>query len=98
LRGGANVYPAEVERVLGEHEQVAESAVLGIPDARLGERVVAVVRPAASAEVSEEALIAWCRERLARYKVPERIAFAERLPRNAMQKIVKPRLRELFDA
>ena len=81
-----------------EHAQVAESAVLGIPDARLGERVVAVVRLEASAEVSEEALGAWCRERLARYKVPGRIAFVESLPRNAMQKIVKPRLRELFDA
>ena len=76
---------------------MAESAVLGIPDARLGERVVAVVRLEAEGQVGEEALGAWCRERLARYKVPERIAFVETLPRNAMQKIVKPRLRSLFE-
>lgn len=98
LRGGANVYPAEVERVLGEHALVAESAVLGIPDARLGERVVAAVRLESEAEVSEAALIAYSRERLARYKVPERIEFVERLPRNAMQKVIKPRLLGLFDA
>jgi len=98
LRGGANVYPAEVERVLEEHAEVTESAVLGIPDARLGERVVAAVRLAGAARVDEEGLIAWCRERVARYKVPERIAFVERLPRNAMQKVVKSRLRDCFDA
>ena len=98
LRGGANVYPAEVERVLQEHEGVGSAAVLGIADERLGERVVAVVEPAPGASAaSEEALRAHCRERLARYKVPDRIAATAEMPRNAMGKIVKRRLEALFE-
>jgi acyl-CoA synthetase (AMP-forming)/AMP-acid ligase II len=94
LRGGANVYPAEVERVLLEHPSVAEAAVLGLPDRRLGERVVAAVIP--DGEVDEAALRDHCRGRLARYNVPDAIAFVDALPRNAMSKVVKRELRELF--
>ena len=97
LRGGANVYPAEVERVLAEHPAVAESAVLGLPDRRLGERVVAVVRLAPGREASAAELQAHCAKQLARYKVPERIAFADELPRNAMSKVVKRALLPLFE-
>ncbi len=97
LRGGANVYPAEVERVLGAHPAVAAAAVLGVPDERLGERVVAVVQPLPGETPDEEALREHTRERLARYKVPEAIRFVDALPRNAMNKVVKPRLRELFE-
>jgi acyl-CoA synthetase (AMP-forming)/AMP-acid ligase II len=97
LRGGANVYPAEVERVLAEHPAVADCAVFGIPDARLGERVVATVVLAPGDSASVEALQAHCRAQLARYKVPERIVFLETLPRNAMSKVVKRALRPLFD-
>jgi len=98
LRGGANVYPAEVERVLAAHPAVAECAVFGIPDARLGERVVATVVLAAGAAASVEELQAACRAQLARYKVPERIAFVDALPRNAMSKVIKRALRPLFEA
>jgi acyl-CoA synthetase (AMP-forming)/AMP-acid ligase II len=98
LRGGANVYPAEVERVLEEHASVAESAVFGIPDRRLGERVVAVVRLAPGHDASAAELQAHCAKQLARYKVPERIAFADALPRNAMSKVVKRALLSLFEA
>ncbi len=97
LRGGANVYPAEVERVLAEHPAVADCAVFGIPDARLGERVVATVVLAPGSSASVEELQGACREQLARYKVPERIAFVETLPRNAMSKVVKRALRPLFE-
>jgi long-chain acyl-CoA synthetase len=97
LRGGANVYPAEVERVLGGHEAVAAAAVLGLPDARLGERVVAVVELEPGRQVEPEELVAYCRDRLARYKTPDTIRTTDGMPRNAMNKIVKPRLRELFD-
>ena len=97
LRGGANVYPAEVERVLGAQAGVAAVAVLGIPDARLGERVVAVVQPEPGASVDADALLADARRQLARYKLPERIRFVDEMPRNAMNKIVKPRLRPLFE-
>jgi acyl-CoA synthetase (AMP-forming)/AMP-acid ligase II len=98
LRGGANVYPAEVERVLQEDPRVAECAVLGLPDERLGQRVVAavVLEPGAQADAAD--LQARCRAQLARYKVPERIALVEALPRNAMSKVVKPRLVSLFDS
>jgi len=97
FRGGANVYPAEVERALQEHEAIEFAAVFGVPDERLGERVVAVVQPRAGCEApAEEALRDFCRERIARYKVPDRIASAASLPRNAMGKVVKRELRALF--
>jgi len=97
LRGGANVYPAEVERALQEHPSVEYAAVFGIPDERLGERVVAVVQPPADVEAPGEAeLRVFCSERIARYKVPDRIASVAALPRNAMNKVVKRELAGLF--
>lgn len=96
LRGGANVYPAEVERVLQEHPSVAAAAVLGRPDTRLGQRVVAAVQLRSDAATTDEALQAFARDRLARYKVPEQIEFVSALPRNAMGKVVKRELESLF--
>jgi acyl-CoA synthetase (AMP-forming)/AMP-acid ligase II len=98
LRGGANVYPAEVERALQDDPRVAEAAVFGIPDERLGQRVVAAVTLEPDASASPEALRARCLDQLARYKVPERIAIVGEMPRNAMSKIVKRRLRPLLAA
>lgn len=97
LRGGANVYPAEVERALDDHPRVAASAVLGVEDPRLGERVVAVVELEPGSDATPDALIAHARTRLARYKVPDQIRVVERLPRNAMAKVKKAELRALFD-
>jgi len=97
LRGGANIYPAEVERVLQEHPAVAAAAVLGRPDTRLGQRVVAAVQLGAGASASVDELAAFARERLARYKVPEQIALVASLPRNAMGKVVKRELESLFE-
>ncbi|MCU1380769.1 MAG: AMP-dependent synthetase and ligase [Acidimicrobiales bacterium] len=96
IRGGANVYPAEVERVLGEAPGVGACAVLGVPDERLGERVAAVVEPAAGHEVDADVLVAHCRVRLARYKVPEQFAVVAALPRNAMGKVQRDRLSGLL--
>lgn len=96
LRGGANVYPAEVERVLLSHAGVAAAAVLGLADARLGERVVAAVQCEAGAHPSSEELLALCRRELARYKAPELLRFVDSMPRNAMGKIVKRQLLPLF--
>ncbi|HTO52179.1 MAG TPA: AMP-binding protein [Myxococcota bacterium] len=98
LRGGANVYPAEVERVLCEHAAVAACAVLGRPDPRLGQRVVAAVQLAPGAAANAEQLGAFARAKLARYKVPEEIAFVTALPRNAMGKVLKRELESLFGA
>ncbi len=97
LRGGANVYPAEVERVLASHPKVAAAAVLGVPDERLGQRVVAAVELEPGARLESEELRAHAVSQLARYKVPETIRFVGELPRNAMNKVVKPRLRSLFE-
>jgi len=98
LRGGANVYPAEVERVLRAHPEVADCAVLGVPDERLGERVAAAVVAAAGAAPGPDELRRFALERLARYKVPERWSFETSLPRNAMGKVVKMELRERLGA
>jgi acyl-CoA synthetase (AMP-forming)/AMP-acid ligase II len=97
LRGGANVYPGEVERALQSHAGVEAAAVLGIPDERLGERVVAVVQLEPGAQTEEEELRSHLRQQLARYKVPDAIRFVDEMPRNAMNKIIKARLRDRFD-
>jgi acyl-CoA synthetase (AMP-forming)/AMP-acid ligase II len=96
IRGGANVYPAEVERVLGQAPGVAGCAVFGVPDERLGERVVAVVEPEAGADVDPDVLAAHCRVELARYKVPEVFTVVDRLPRNAMGKVQRADLPALL--
>jgi long-chain acyl-CoA synthetase len=98
IRGGANVYPAEVERVLGEAPGVAACAVLGVPDERLGERVVALVQPVAGHDVDPDELTAYCRDFLARYKVPERVELVASLPRNAMGKIERAALAALYES
>lgn len=98
VRGGANVYPAEVERVLQAIPGVAGSAVTGVPDERLGERVVAAVELAAGASVAAAEIIERCAAELAKYKVPERILFVEALPRNAMGKVDRVAVRALFAA
>jgi acyl-CoA synthetase (AMP-forming)/AMP-acid ligase II len=93
-RGGANVYPAEVERVLQTLPGVAHSAVVGIPDPRLGERVAAAIERAPGATLTRVDVVEHCRARLARDKVPEVVVFVDALPRNAMGKVVVETLRE----
>src|SRR5829696_633379 len=93
IRGGFNVYPREVEEVLYQHAAVAEAAVVGRPDERLGEEVVAyvTVRSGASAEPAE--LIEFCKQRLAAYKYPRAVQILDDLPRNATGKVLKSELR-----
>jgi HIP---CoA ligase len=93
--GGFNVYPAEVEQVLARLDGVADAAVIGVPDQRLGEvgRAFVVTRP--GSELDEESVIAHTREHLANFKAPRSVRFVEALPRNAGGKVVKPELREL---
>ncbi|MER0446391.1 FadD3 family acyl-CoA ligase [Streptomyces sp. Edi4] len=91
--GGFNAYPAEIERLLGLHPAVADVAVIGVPDARLGEvgRAYVVRRPGSPATADD--LIAWCRREMANYKVPREVEFVPELPRNASGKVVKGELR-----
>jgi acyl-CoA synthetase (AMP-forming)/AMP-acid ligase II len=91
--GGFNVYPAEVENTLLAHEAIGQVAVVGVPDARLGEVPLAYVVPAPGHEVDAEATIGWARERLANYKVPRHVIAIEALPLNATGKVVKQELR-----
>ncbi|MCS6898628.1 MAG: long-chain fatty acid--CoA ligase [Myxococcales bacterium] len=93
ISGGENVYPAEVEGVLMDHPSVAEAAVIGVPDERWGEVGRALIVPREGHPQDAEALLAFCRERLARYKVPKEIRWLDALPRTAAGKIDKPALR-----
>lgn len=94
VRGGANVYPAEVERTLSAHPQVDAVVVFGVPDERLGQRVAALVQSAA--ELRPEELREFCLAELARYKVPELWGHVESLPRNAMGKVNRTGLVDLL--
>jgi len=93
ISGGINVYPAEIERVLAEIPELAESTVIGVPDAKWGEVPAVIAR--LSTDLASEAIIAFCRERLAAYKVPKHVVLREEpLPRSMSGKVMK---RELID-
>ncbi|MCC7364179.1 MAG: o-succinylbenzoate--CoA ligase [Dehalococcoidia bacterium] len=91
VSGGENVYPAEVEGVIKQHPAVADVAVVGLPDERWGQLVAAVV--VARAPLSATELAQWCRPRMAGYKLPRRITFAESLPSTASGKVQRGRVR-----
>ncbi|MET0318760.1 MAG: 3-((3aS,4S,7aS)-7a-methyl-1,5-dioxo-octahydro-1H-inden-4-yl)propanoate--CoA ligase FadD3 [Rhodococcus fascians] len=93
--GGFNVYPAEIEQVLARLAGVAEAAVIGVPDERLGEVGKAYVVRRAGHQLDEETVIAHTRQHLANFKIPRSVAFLDVLPRNPGGKVVKPLLREM---
>lgn len=93
--GGFNVYPAEVEQVLARMDGIADAAVIGVPDERLGEVGRAYVVPRPGSDLDEESVIAYTREHLANFKAPRSVRFLDALPRNAGGKVIKPQLREL---
>jgi len=92
IRGGYNVYPSEIEDVLHSHPAVAEAAVVGIPDERLGEEIMAFVTLRAEMSLMAAELIAYCRERMAAYKYPRLVEFRDSLPKNALGKVLKGEL------
>jgi fatty-acyl-CoA synthase len=92
VSGGENVYPAEIEAVLHDHPDVVEAAVIGVPDERWGEVCAAFV--VLRGPVGEEELLAHCRGRLARFKVPKSVHVVGELPRNSLGKVVKSELRQ----
>ena len=99
ISGGVNIYPAEIEGVLGGHPEVKDVAVIGIPDEEFGEQVKAIVVPGDSEENLDslaKELIAYCRENLAGYKSPKSIDFLDELPRTGTGKIQKQPLREPY--
>ncbi|GHB67888.1 AMP-dependent synthetase [Streptomyces umbrinus] len=101
VRGGYNVYPREVEEILSRHPSVAQAAVIGLPDARYGQEICAVIVPRPGAPTVEslaEDIIAWTRRRIASYKYPRRVEFAATLPLGPSGKVLRRELVALLGA
>jgi fatty-acyl-CoA synthase len=96
ISGGENVYPAEVEDAIMGFDQVADVGVIGIPDEKWGEVGMAIVVLKPGEEVTEEGVIEFCRGRLAKYKIPKKVAFVSELPRTATGKILKKELKAKY--
>ena len=97
ISGGENIYPAEVEKVLGEHPKIQDVAVIGMPDEKWGEvghAIILLNDP--NDPITMEEMEAWCEGKLARYKIPKKITFAEAIPRTLTGKILKKELRKLY--
>ena len=92
--GGFNAYPAEIEGILLRHSSIAQAAVVGVPDERMGEVGVAFVVPRTGMTIDSDELIAWSREQMANYKVPRRVVVVDALPLNASGKVLKYELRD----
>jgi acyl-CoA synthetase (AMP-forming)/AMP-acid ligase II len=92
--GGFNAYPAEIENMINDHPEVGQVAVVGVPDARLGEVGYAFVVPRLNATITPDELIAWCKDKMANYKVPRYVEIVDALPLNASGKVLKYELRE----
>lgn len=98
IRGGFNIYPRDVEEVIAKHEAVSEVAVIGLPDEKMGEEIVACVVKKPGATVTDEEIILYSQQKLAKYKTPKKVVFVEQLPRNGVGKILKKRLRDMYAA
>lgn len=98
ISGGENIYPAEIESVLLSHPAVADAGVIGIEDEEWGQVPAAFIVKAPGAGVAEEELVEFCRQRLAKYKLPRRFVFVDQLPRNAANKLLRSQLRESWKA
>jgi acyl-CoA synthetase (AMP-forming)/AMP-acid ligase II len=94
--GGFNAYPAEIEDQLLRHPAIAQVAVVGVPDERLGEVGVAYVVPRPGHTVDPDEVVAWARERMANFKVPRHVELIDALPLNAMGKVTKFALRARY--
>ena len=92
--GGFNAYPAEIEGIILTRPDIAQVAVVGVPDERMGEVGTAFVVPRPGHTIDPDELIAWCRERMANFKVPRHVEVVESLPLNPSGKVMKFQLRE----
>ena len=92
--GGFNAYPAEIENSMLRHPEIGQVAVVGVPDARLGEVGMAFVIPKSGTTPDPKAIIAWCREEMANYKAPRFVQIVDALPLNATGKVLKFELRD----
>ncbi|MGG4472034.1 class I adenylate-forming enzyme family protein, partial [Heyndrickxia faecalis] len=94
IRGGFNIYPRDIEELLARHPAVLETAVIGVPDERMGEEVLAFIVKKPGDETSAQDLAAYCLKHLAKNKVPKKFVFLDDLPRNGVGKILKTQLRK----
>ena len=93
ISGGINIYPREIEEVLVRHPDIAEAAVIGVPDEKWGEKLKAFVVRRQGASLTAEAVLAFCEGRISGIKTPKDVAFIEQIPRNASGKVLKTTLR-----
>jgi acyl-CoA synthetase (AMP-forming)/AMP-acid ligase II len=96
VSGGENIYPVEVENALAEHSDILECAVIGVPDVKYGETVMAVCVLRKGVTLTADEVIAHCRQHIGGYKVPRKVSFLDELPRNASGKVLKRVLREPY--
>ncbi|WP_371924896.1 AMP-binding protein [Endozoicomonas sp. SCSIO W0465] len=94
ITGGFNVYPAEIEKLMSSHKAIAQVAVVGVPDERMGEVAMAYVIPVAGERLNKEDVVNWCRQAMANYKVPRHVSIVNSLPTNASGKVLKFELKE----
>ncbi len=89
IAGGYNIYPREVEEVIFEHPKVKEVVVVGIPDSYRGESVKAYIVPESGVELNEQEIIAFCQQKMARFKVPKKVQFLDEIPKSAVGKYLR---------
>jgi acyl-CoA synthetase (AMP-forming)/AMP-acid ligase II len=93
ITGGFNAYPAEIERLLLTHPGIAQAAVIGVPDERMGEVGMAFVVPTTGATLDGDEVVAWARDHMANFKAPRHVRIVDALPMNASNKVLKNELR-----
>lgn len=96
IRGGENIYPKEIENILYTNPKVFEVAVIGVPDAVYGEQIMACIVLRAGNEATEQEIIDFCQQRLAKYKLPKYVRFLPEIPKNSVQKLSKKELKKLM--
>jgi fatty-acyl-CoA synthase len=95
ISGGENVYPAEIEKLLGKHPKISEVAVVGVPDEKWGEVGAAAVLLKNGQSASEEEILSFCQGQIAKFKTPRSVLFLESLPRTVSQKVQKQELKKI---